>query len=333
MFTFRKLLGRITDVKTTTRKRVALWWLTMSDEEQRDVYKRSGATVACGLMACMLLPAISERYETERVEADFRSRAVSFALGDTAQDAINSQSDAAQLLEHPWLHSVGDAIERSPRASLSRNAMYARDDAAILSVMANRLKQADEAERILQEHDCLTKAVYYEAGFQEAEGKLAVAEVIMNRAADHRYPNSVCGVVFQGATRTTGCQFTFTCDGALRRKPNQAAYEKASIVAAHVLMGLNEPKTGSATHYHATYVDPVWNAGLVRTGKIGAHIFYRFPRGQEWAKARNAVAEKQAYRARLAAFEKRGAEALARTAELDGGSSLQLSDTTTAPAP
>jgi hypothetical protein len=118
--------------------------------------------------------------------------------------------------------------------------------------------------------------------------------VISNRVRDHRYPDSVCGVVFQGATRTTGCQFTFTCDGALGRKPKGTAWEQAQEIAAHVLMNLAEDRTGGATHYHATYVDPVWSAGLIKTDKIGLHVFYRFPRGSEWAQVRSASASRSA---------------------------------------
>lgn len=332
MFTFVKSFQRIKSAIMTTRKRVALWWLKMSDEEQREVYTRSAAVFACGLLACLLLPAASERYETQRAEADFRSQAIALASSQTARDALYAHTDAsAELIEHPWLNAVENEIERNPRASLSRAAMYSRDVAAITSVVADGLANAELAELVTAEHDCLTKAVYYEAGFQKTEGKLAVAEVIMNRVADHRYPNSVCEVVFQGATRTTGCQFTFTCDGALKRKPNEEAYAQASVVAAHVLMDLHERRTGTATHYHATYVDPIWNVGLVRTSKIGAHIFYRFPRGSEWAKARTAVARKQAHRARIAAYKERGYGVVPGTAQQAGA--IQLTDTVTAPAP
>ncbi|MEL7453905.1 MAG: cell wall hydrolase, partial [Pseudomonadota bacterium] len=143
---------------------------------------------------------------------------------------------------------------------------------------------------------------------ERTEGQLAVAEVVMNRVADHRYPNSVCDVVYQGATRTTGCQFTFTCDGALTQKPRGRKWEAAQTVATHVLMDLHERRTGSATHYHATYVDPLWNAGLVRTNRIDTHIFYRFPRGGEWARAREAVARKRANLQRRISYEEQKAK-------------------------
>ena len=73
--------------------------------------------------------------------------------------------------------------------------------------------------------------------------------------------------------------------GALKKQPRGTRWDDAQTVAEHVVMGLNERKTAGATHYHATYVNPVWNSGLVRTRQIGTHIFYRFPRGGEWAAA------------------------------------------------
>ena len=71
----------------------------------------------------------------------------------------------------------------------------------------------------------------------------------------------------------------------MNKKPRGAKWDKAQSIAAHVMMGLNEKKTAGATHYHATYVNPVWNSGLIKTKKIGTHIFYRFQRGNEWSVA------------------------------------------------
>jgi spore germination cell wall hydrolase CwlJ-like protein len=176
--------------------------------------------------------------------------------------------------------------------------MRDRDGAAIASVVSFQPQHLAKAEDIAAEYQCMSEAVYYEAGSESTSGQLAVAEVIANRVKDHRYPNSVCGVVYQGATRTTGCQFTFTCDGAMGRKPTGRRWDKARLVASQVMMGLNETRTGEATHYHATYVDPVWNSGLVRTQKIGAHIFYRFPRGAEWASAQRAMDQRRSQRRR-----------------------------------
>lgn len=302
MLTLLKPFGHIFGSMKAARIRVAMWWLKMTDQEQRDVVIRGFTTAGAAFAACILLPTFGVSFEAQREDAAFRTGAKMLAEADSASQAVRSAEIASPLLDHPWVRSVEYSMERNPRAALSRYAMRDRDGAAVSSVMEVHSNQFDRAEVLSAEFDCLTQAVYYEAGYESTEGKLAVAEVIMNRVSDHRYPNSVCEVVYQGATRTTGCQFTFTCDGALRRRPNKDKWDKARTVAAHVLMGLNERRTGSATHYHATYVDPIWNVGLVRTNKIGAHIFYRFPRGAEWAVARNAVARKKEARARVASL-------------------------------
>ena len=130
---------------------------------------------------------------------------------------------------------------------------------------------------------CLTQAVYFEAGFEPAAGKRAVAQVILNRMRHPAYPKSVCGVIYQGSERRTGCQFSFTCDGSLLRTPAVVAWRDAGAVAAAALAGYVEPIVGTATHYHADYVLPKWAFNLAKIDQIGAHIFYRFP--GNWGRA------------------------------------------------
>ncbi|MGL6043370.1 MAG: cell wall hydrolase [Sandaracinobacteroides sp.] len=122
---------------------------------------------------------------------------------------------------------------------------------------------------------CLTVAIAHEAGYEPRAGQEAVAEVILNRVRDPERPGSVCGVVFEGAKRRTGCQFTFTCDGALARRLPATVLAQSRDVAARVLDGLAPSRVAGATHYHANYVSPYWAPSLVRTARIGAHIFYR----------------------------------------------------------
>ncbi len=129
------------------------------------------------------------------------------------------------------------------------------------------------ADRALR---CLTQAVYYEAGFEPMEGRFAVAQVILNRMRHPAYPNSVCGVVYQGSTRP-GCQFSFTCDGSLRRTPDAKSWAVAREIATQALSGKVTAAVGMATHYHANYVSPYWAPKLTKINKIGAHIFYRWP--------------------------------------------------------
>ena len=145
----------------------------------------------------------------------------------------------------------------------------------------------DDASRAL---DCLTKAVYYEAGNQSDDGQRAVAQVVLNRVRDRAFPSSVCGVVYQGSTRSTGCQFTFTCDGSLARRPNPVGWDRARAVASSALAGAVYAPVGSATFYHANYVSPWWATSMDKIATVGAHIFYRWRGGME-----NALAFRQRY--------------------------------------
>ena len=125
--------------------------------------------------------------------------------------------------------------------------------------------------------DCLTAAVYYESAGQQLQGERAVAQVVLNRVRHPAFPKSVCGVVFQGSDRPTGCQFTFTCDGRLSHKPSQAGWDIARRVALAALGGAVEPSVGTSTHYHTIFVVPYWSPTLQKVATIGAHIFYRVP--------------------------------------------------------
>ncbi len=132
---------------------------------------------------------------------------------------------------------------------------------------------ADDAARAQR---CLSQAVYYESAREPRLGQEAVAQVVLNRVRHPAYPKSVCGVVYQGAARATGCQFTFTCDGSLRWAPEPGLWAQAQAVAKRALAGHVAKNVGSATHYHASYVAPYWAPTLVKMAQVGAHIFYRW---------------------------------------------------------
>jgi len=141
---------------------------------------------------------------------------------------------------------------------------------------------------------CLTQAVYHEAGLEPKIGQEAVAQVILNRLRHPAYPKSICGVVYQGASRSTGCQFTFTCDGSLGRPSDPLVWRQAEAVARQALGGYVVKEVGTATHYHAGYVAPYWAPTLVKMVRLGQHIFYRWtgPGGEPPAfKGRYAGAE------------------------------------------
>ena len=127
--------------------------------------------------------------------------------------------------------------------------------------------------------ECLASAVYYEAGDQDDDGERAVAQVVLNRVRHPAFPGSVCDVVYQGSTRATGCQFTFTCDGSLYRRPDIAGWNRAWRIASAALSGSVYAPVGYATHYHADYVVPYWASTLAKNAVVGAHIFYRWAGG------------------------------------------------------
>ncbi|MDO7844626.1 cell wall hydrolase [Sphingomonas immobilis] len=122
--------------------------------------------------------------------------------------------------------------------------------------------------------DCLAAGIYYEAAYEPAEGQRGVAQVILNRVRHFAYPKTVCGVVFQGSERATGCQFSFTCDGSMARKPEPKIWAAVHQIASQALYGHVNVTVGRATHYHANYVAPYWQPTLVKLAVIGQHIFY-----------------------------------------------------------
>lgn len=126
-----------------------------------------------------------------------------------------------------------------------------------------------------QQYRCLAQAVYFEARGESVAGQRAVAHVVLNRVKDRRYPQTVCGVVFQNEHLKNRCQFSFACDGRSDRPHDIAAWRRSLEVALQTLAGVGEDVTNASTHYHARYVAPMWAPALVETARVGQHIFYR----------------------------------------------------------
>ena len=123
---------------------------------------------------------------------------------------------------------------------------------------------------------CLAEAIYFEARGEAVRGQMAVAQVVLNRVFSGKYPNTVCGVVYQNAHRRLHCQFTFACDGIpdIVREPDM--WERAQTIAAEMLDGkLWLPEVGKATHYHASWVRPGWVREMTKMHRLGVHTFYR----------------------------------------------------------
>jgi len=223
----------------------------------------------------------------------------------------------------------------APQDAVAINAAIPLDEGSNPAARPFTLAGADEAAG-LRALECLASAVYYEAGNESADGQRAVAQVVLNRVRHPAFPASVCGVVYQGSTRPTGCQFTFTCDGSLARAPGSEGWRRARDVARAALSGFVYRPVGNATHYHANYVVPYWAPTLTKNAVVGAHIFYRWAGGwgrpaaftQRYARAEASVAalRSAALLAEQAEQELKAArpEEAEALAEIPGAEELQL---------
>ena len=156
-------------------------------------------------------------------------------------------------------HELGQVIDAGPGANPFFSPLFS-DKAGSAHMRAS---------------NCLAQAIWYEAASESDAGKRAVAQVVLNRVAHPGWPGSVCGVVYQGSNRSTGCQFSFTCDGSLKRKAKGRSWAEAQRLADEALAGSVYAPVGHATHYHTLWVNPYWASSLDHVGTIGAHRFYR----------------------------------------------------------
>ena len=126
--------------------------------------------------------------------------------------------------------------------------------------------------------DCLALNIYFEARGEPLEGKRAVGHVVLNRVHDTEFPESVCQVVRQGGEEVRhSCQFSWWCDGRSDRPVDPLAWRESRAVAWEVLSGATKDPTRGALWYHAEYVQPPWRDKMLKSRRIGQHIFYRRP--------------------------------------------------------
>tara|TARA_R100001591_G_scaffold64943_2_gene74542 strand:+ start:695 stop:1123 length:429 start_codon:yes stop_codon:yes gene_type:complete len=131
---------------------------------------------------------------------------------------------------------------------------------------------------------CMATNIYHEAKNQPMAGQIAVAQVVMNRVNDSRYPDNVCDVVKQGLTYKNGkvvlgkCQFSWYCDGKKDDVDKKSEKWRNSLRYASMVITnrITLDVTEGATHYHATYVRPAWARTKTKTVRINRHIFYRW---------------------------------------------------------
>ena len=241
-----------------------------------------GLAIGCAYLGGAAAKATTVRAQAERIDsataAGFTEEALAAAAGGLDESAL-----AIARRHDPY--TVAGSAQRDRQAELlTARLEQLRSTSAgsglrrvsltgPLAAQPFRLGGALDASRDLE---CLTQAAYYEARGEGREGMRAVTQVVLNRVRHRAFPNSVCGVVFQGAGRRTGCQFSFTCDGSMRGRVNRAAWNRAREIASSALSGAVYAAVGNATHFHTTGVSPQWRHSLVRVSQVGDHLFYRF---------------------------------------------------------
>lgn len=196
----------------------------------------------------------------------FGKKAPSIATPEVQQSDIGSQQ---KILTYYDKIAMGRARVGQDKADEVEQVVL---QAALLPGRAENRMKVKGAERELH---CLSEAIYYEARGETIEGQIAVAEVIINRVDSRAYPNTVCGVISQGADRLNSCQFSYKCDGVPERMKDTNAANRARDVAILLLKGERRSLTDEATHYHASYVNPYWAKSLKKTATHGTHVFYR----------------------------------------------------------
>ena len=167
------------------------------------------------------------------------------------------------------------AVKSLDRRNIER--LVRRPDGEVAEGYSRAFVDSLPAPQRSKEWTCLTEALYFEARGEKVKGIFAVAEVILNRVDDARYPSSVCGVVNQGTGEKFRCQFTYTCDGRPETIGDKRAYERVGKIAGAMLSGRTRYLTKGATHYHTKSVKPKWSRVFPRTTTIGYHHFYKQP--------------------------------------------------------
>jgi hypothetical protein len=209
-------------------------------------------------------------------------RAAGFAAAAVALVAAASYSEPARAGETVTAASVTDAGKpaepKAGEASLfskvwaSVGAFVSAPDSGTASPrrsLDQLVTDYHDTAPLGREQECLANAVYFEARGESLEGQLAVAQVVMNRAASGRYPSDLCGVVTQPA------QFSFIRHGRFPSADRSSqAWHKAVAVAEIARSKLADRLPAGVLWYHATYVSPSWGKRLTRQGQIGLHIFY-----------------------------------------------------------
>jgi len=213
--------------------------------------------------------AIARRHDPlASADLDPRERRIAL-LVDRLQSSKTTPPDNA--VAAPIVPAAA-SLAAADHAAVLRARFASAGSASPFQLKGGQLRGALDESRDL---DCLAQAVYYEARGETPSGQAAVAQVVLNRVRHPSFPKSICAVVFQGA-RTSGCQFSFACDGASHHPTESAAWRRAEQVAAKALDGAVMAEVGNATHFHVAGLSADWGPHLLKVAQIGSHVFYRF---------------------------------------------------------
>jgi spore germination cell wall hydrolase CwlJ-like protein len=201
--------------------------------------------------------------------------------GTTAETAETPKAEPVALA---YAGPADDATEETKEAF---EAVIAKPGSVILDpkIKATHAwlnNPLPKTARSKTEMKCLAEAIYFEARGEPEQGRIAVAQVVLNRLKNPAYPSTICGVVYQNKNKRHRCQFSFACDGIRDRITNKSAWVEAQALAKRVLdddKHLYIADVGASTHYHATYVKPRWARKMTKKDKIGRHIFYQTHKG------------------------------------------------------
>ncbi|MET0241518.1 MAG: cell wall hydrolase [Sphingobium sp.] len=256
---------------------------------------RPNVVVLCVLAGALLVLIATLAGVGVVIYRDGQPRGADYVENGKAKGSARSQVLAKVV--NDWTVTDPKALKKvSPEDALRLNSEVPVSSAANPAAMSMVLPMSN-APNLAAGLECLTTAIYYEAAAEPLDGQRAVAQVILNRVRHPAYPQSICGVVYQGIDKGVSCQFTFACDGALARRPIPALWRRARDVAIAALSGSVYAPVGWSTHYHADYVFPYWAPTLVKADVIGRHIFYRMPGG---------LGRQGAFRGQYAAVETNG---------------------------
>lgn len=207
----------------------------------------------------------------------------SSSLGGNLESIESWQPGAEPLIVMPDPDMKVTASLTPPTEEIAKDIESGESLAPKGEVNADNQRARSPAERLAlddksraKSEKCLAEAIYFESRGEAVRGQMAVAQVVMNRVFSGKYPETVCGVVYQNRYRHFACQFTFACDNNpdVIREPEM--WERAKKISKAMLDGqIWLPEVGKSTHYHAYWVRPSWVAEMKKMYRTGVHTFYR----------------------------------------------------------